>query len=65
MTRLIKRDRDTAEKISDYRKIAGFRHALVHGYDSIDDETSWNIIETKLPVLQGELERLLGYGFGS
>jgi uncharacterized protein with HEPN domain len=59
MTRLIKRDRSVAEKISDYRKIAGFRHALIHGYDSIDDETSWNIIANKLPVLRDELERFL------
>jgi uncharacterized protein with HEPN domain len=40
MTRLVKLDRTVAEKITDYRKIAGFRNALIHGYDSIDDETS-------------------------
>ena len=59
MTRLIKQDPATAGKITDYRKIAGFRHALIHGYDSIDDETSWNIIANKLPVLRVELAQLL------
>jgi uncharacterized protein with HEPN domain len=59
MTRLMKRDQKTAEKISDYRKIAGFRNALVHGYDSIDDDTTWNVITEKLPILSDELTRLL------
>jgi len=59
MSRLIKLDRAVAERISEYRKIAGFRNALIHGYDSIDDETSWGIITNKLPVLGGELATLL------
>jgi uncharacterized protein with HEPN domain len=37
MSRLLKIDPETAKKITDYRKIAGFRNALIHGYDSIDD----------------------------
>ncbi len=59
MARLIKLDRTVAEQISEYRKIAGFRNALIHGYDSIDDETSWGIITSKLPVLERELASLL------
>jgi len=59
MTRLSKADRALAERITDYRKIAGFRNALIHGYDSIDDETSWNIVIDKLPILQRELKALL------
>jgi len=59
MTRLIKRDNSAAAKISDYRKIAGFRNALIHGYDSIDDQTSWEIISVKLDVLRAELDELL------
>ncbi|MGA2232505.1 MAG: HepT-like ribonuclease domain-containing protein [Tepidisphaeraceae bacterium] len=59
MTRLIKRDLAAAEKISEYRRIAAFRNVLIHGYDSIDDETSWGIIEKKLPTLRAELENLL------
>jgi uncharacterized protein with HEPN domain len=59
MTRLVKQDESVAKKITDYRKIAGFRNALIHGYDSIDDVTSWNIIEDKLPVLDRELAVLM------
>ena len=59
MTRLMKLDEKVAQQISEYRKISGFRNALVHGYDSIDDETSWGIIEKKLPLLRIELETLL------
>ena len=45
--------------ISDFRKIAGFRNALVHGYDSIDDTISWGVVTTKLGILKAELDRLL------
>jgi uncharacterized protein with HEPN domain len=59
MTRLMKLDETVAERITEYRKISGFRNALIHGYDSIDDETSWGIIEGKLPLLRVELDALL------
>ena len=59
MTRLIKHDPAIAARITDRRKIAGFRNALIHGYDSIDDATSWGIITTKLPVLRSEVAALL------
>ena len=59
MTRLMKRDVSVASQITDYRKIAGFRNALIHGYDSIDDATSWGIVTVKLPILRRELDELL------
>ena len=59
MTRLIKQHQAVAEKISDYRKISGFRNVLIHGYDAIDDVTSWGIITQKLPVLLREANALL------
>ena len=55
----MKRDPPLAEKISDFRKIAGFRNVLIHGYDAIDDVTSWGIVETKLPILRREIDALL------
>jgi uncharacterized protein with HEPN domain len=60
MSRLIKRDPTVCEKISDYRKIAGFRNALIHGYDAIDDVISWGVITRKLHALRAELDQLLG-----
>ena len=59
MTRLIRSDRPVAERITDYRKIAGFRNALVHGYDSIDDTISWGVVTQKLALLQQEVEALM------
>ena len=51
---------DVAGKIADYRNIIGFRHVLVHGYDSLDPATVWNIVETKLAVLHQQVKALLG-----
>jgi uncharacterized protein with HEPN domain len=48
-----------AEKISEYRGIIAFRNILVHGYDSLDPETVWNVIETRLDVLLKEARSLL------
>jgi uncharacterized protein with HEPN domain len=59
MTRLVKHDAAVAQKITDYRKISGFRNALIHGYDSIDDVTSWGIVTIKLPILRAEVDELL------
>src|SRR5436190_7534593 len=40
-------------------KISGFRNALIHGYDVIDNEITWDIVQEKLPVLRKELEELM------
>jgi len=50
---------ETAEKISQHRSIIGFRHVLVHGYDSLDPYTVWNVIETKLTLLLKQAKKLL------
>ena len=52
-------DLPTAERISEWRRIVGFRHQLVHGYSAIDDEITWKIIQDKLPILVSELNHLL------
>jgi len=31
-------------KISDLRKIVDVRNRIIHGYDSVSDETVWGII---------------------
>jgi uncharacterized protein with HEPN domain len=59
MSRLVKQNRSIAERITDHRKIAGFRNALIHGYDAIDDLISWGVITQKLNVLLDELHLLL------
>jgi len=59
MTRLVKVDLPLAQRITDYRKIKSFRNVIVHGYDVIDDATTWGVIEANLPVLRKELAVLL------
>lgn len=50
---------EVASRIPEHRSIIGFRHVLVHGYDSLRPETVWNVIEEKLPVLMREVQTLL------
>ena len=57
--RLVKTDETTAQRISEHRRIIGFRNVLIHGYDDIDDEITWRIVQDKLPVLRKELQTLL------
>ena len=48
-----------ADKIHEHRSIIGFRHVLVHGYDSLDPNTVWNVIENKLNILLKQASDLL------
>jgi uncharacterized protein with HEPN domain len=50
---------EIARQIPDYLNIIGFRHILVHGYDSLNPTTVWNIIETKLESLKTKVQSLL------
>lgn len=50
---------DVAARIPEYQNIIGFRHVLVHGYDSLDPMTVWNVIETKLEALAPNIKSLL------
>ena len=47
------------EHITDYRSIISFRHVLVHGYNRIEDDVVWGIVESRLPRLRAEIEKLL------
>jgi len=53
---LAKLSPETCAKITDFRKICGFRNVLIHGYDAVDDAIAWGIVETKLPLLVRELQ---------
>ena len=50
---------ETVEEISEHRSIIGFRHVLVHGYDSLDPDTVWNVVETKIALLLKQTKELL------
>jgi uncharacterized protein with HEPN domain len=59
LQQLLKEHPHLATKISDYRNIIDFRHILVHGYDRVEDDVVWGIIESKLSILCDEIESLL------
>jgi uncharacterized protein with HEPN domain len=59
LNRLEKLDAALSNRISDYRKIIGFRNILVHGYESIEDAIGWTTIQEYVPVLRPQVETLL------
>jgi len=59
MARLRSDDPTTCASISEHAKIISFRNVLVHGYDQVNDQTTWKIIQEKLPILAKEVEALL------
>jgi uncharacterized protein with HEPN domain len=43
----------------EWRQIISFRNRLIHGYDSIDLDIMWSIIQSDLPELVQKLERIV------
>ena len=58
MSRILKEDNQI--QISNSRKIVDVRNRIIHGYDSVSDDVIWGIVIKNLPVLQKEVEVLLG-----
>ena len=58
MSRILKED--TTIIISNSRKLVDVRNRIIHGYDSVSDDFIWGIVTKHLPVLQKEIEVLLG-----
>ena|SRR5437764_834337 len=59
LARLQKLDKGTFNRISESWRIVGFRNQILHGYDVIQDNITWQIIQDKLPILRRELKELL------
>jgi uncharacterized protein with HEPN domain len=59
---LTKLDPETAERISEHRRIIAFRNILVHGYAGVDDMLVWDMVGTRLSGLRREVEELLDGG---
>ena len=59
MNRIAKLDPNIASRIGDSPRIIAFRNVLTHGYDLIEDDRVWAVIEKELPTLRDQVARLL------
>lgn len=41
-----------------WKQIVGLRNRLIHGYDEVDFDVLWGIVQNDLPVLVAELRRM-------
>ena len=53
-----------AEHVAGARRIIAFRNRLIHGYASVSDEVVWGLLETHLPALRRDVEKLLAESAG-
>ncbi|OHE79744.1 MAG: hypothetical protein A2107_00565 [Verrucomicrobia bacterium GWF2_62_7] len=58
-TKLADAEPELAERFPDFRKIVGLRNRIIHGYDTVDDEIIWDVVENKLPALRRQVEKFL------
>ena len=58
-TKLADDEPDWIEKFPDLRKIVGLRNRIIHGYDTVDDEIIWDVVQNKLPALCRQVETFL------
>jgi uncharacterized protein with HEPN domain len=40
-------------------RIVSLRNRVIHGYDTVDDEIIWDIVQNNVPTLSGQLRELL------
>ena len=57
--RLTKNDPDITNRLSDTPRIIAFRNILIHGYDVVDDQVVWDVIEKNLSQLHRDVCDLL------
>jgi uncharacterized protein with HEPN domain len=72
LTRLVEIVGEAANRVSDAtqrqhaslprREIIGMRNRIIHGYDSVDLNILWDVIEGDLPPLIEDLTAILGPG---
>jgi len=47
------------DRVPELRQIVGLRNRVIHGYDAVDDEIVWDIVQHKLPSLRTRVAELL------
>jgi len=61
--RVPQEDRDRLSNIP-WRDVVDLRNRLIHGYDTVNFDILWSIVQRDLPPLLAELERTLGIQTG-
>ena len=56
--RLSETDPEVVSLIDGYKQIIAFRNILIHGYDLIDDEQVWRVVQNDLPTLIDTVRKL-------
>ncbi|MDF3041830.1 MAG: hypothetical protein K0Q71_4536 [Thermomicrobiales bacterium] len=59
LNRAADREPTLVDCLPELRQIVGLRHRVIHGYDAVDDEIVWDVVQHKLPLLQASVEALL------
>jgi len=49
-----------ASQIPEFQRIIGLRNRLIHGYDNVDDEILWDVVQSKLAPLKARIDSVLG-----
>jgi len=57
MSRILKEDPDF--NLENAKRIIGLRNQIIHGYDTVSDESIWGIITNHLPKLKTEVDSLI------
>ena len=59
LNRIRNTDSELLEKISEHRRIIGFRNILIHGYDIVDEAIVWQAVTKHLPILIREVREII------
>ncbi len=60
LARLRRDHPELAERVNDIHKIIALRNVLAHGYDILELEILWDIVENKIPPLKEDIEAFSG-----
>ena len=58
LARLRRDHPNLADRIPDIHKIVGLRNVLVHGYDALEHEILWDIVENKISMLKQDVQMM-------
>jgi uncharacterized protein with HEPN domain len=57
--RLRETDTETFLQFAQAPRVIGFRNRLIHGYNAIDQEAVWDVVQRHLPALPAAIESVL------